>query len=263
MKRKCSKCKKDKLPTEFYSSKGKLNSWCKECFRDDHRAKYSPLKSQTDEIRKCKECRKGYAPKQRTESFFCSRDCKDKNWKNEEKKKRIALKSERPCIGCNNLIPSTARADKKWCSEECSLKARSHTMNIQRRIRTSEDVQEFKRSEIYERDGWICQLCNKAVNPKLTFPNPACASLDHVIPLSRGGSHKTTNVQLAHLRCNTSRGNKVLNLSPRPPLILKNKIVFTPSEAAILIRVSKAVLIRSIETKKSPLFRMENSEPVI
>jgi hypothetical protein len=93
------------------------------------------------------------------------------------------------------------------------------------------------------------------VNPTLTFPNPACASLDHLIPLSRGGGHKTTNVQLAHLRCNTSRGNKVLNLSPRPPLIRKNKIVFTPSESAILIGVSRAVLLRAIETKKVPVIQ--------
>lgn len=255
MKHRCTKCKKIKIESEFYFSNGKVNGWCRQCFRDDHRGKYSPLKGQTDDLRECKRCKKEYKPKLRTESFFCSRTCKDLYRREEEKRVRVASKPERVCVGCENIIPKTARADKKWCSEECSLKARSHTMNIQRRIRTSEDVQEFKRSEIYERDGWICQLCKKAVNPKLTFPNPACASLDHVIPLSRGGGHKTTNVQLAHLRCNTSRGNKVLNLSPRPPLIRKNKIVFTPSEAAILIRVSKAVLLRAIETKKVPVIQ--------
>jgi len=252
MKYKCSKCKEVKTEKAFYSSKGKVNGWCKECFRQDHRSKYSPSKGQTDNVRKCKECKKAYAPKQRTESFFCSRDCKDKNRKKEEKKKRIASKSERTCIGCNKVIPRSARVDKKWCSEECALRVRSHTMNTQRRIRTSEEIQDFKRSDIYERDGWKCQLCGKAVNPKLSFPNPACASLDHVIPLSRGGSHKTTNVQLAHLRCNTSRGNKVENLSPRPPLILNQKEVFTPSEAAKLIGVSKSVLIWSIQTSKIP-----------
>lgn len=253
MKHKCSKCQKEKTSSEFYFKNGKVNGWCKECFRQDHRKKYSPTNGQTDDLRKCRECKKVYAPKLRTESYFCSRDCKDKNRKKEEKAKRVASKSDRICIGCEKIIPKTARADKKWCSEECSLKVRSHTMNTQRRIRTSEKIQDFKRSEIYERDGWICQLCNKSVNPELSFPNPACASLDHVVPLSRGGSHKTTNVQLAHLRCNTSRGNKVLNLSPRPPLILKNKIVFTPSEAANLIGVSKAVLLRAIETKRVPV----------
>lgn len=255
MKHKCSKCKKNKASSEFYFSNGKVNGWCKKCFRQDHRKKYSPSNGQTDDLRKCRECKKEYAPKLRTKSYFCSRDCKDESKKKEEKEKRVASKSERICIGCEKIISQTARADKKWCSEECALKVRSHTMNTQRRIRTSEKIQDFKRSEIYERDGWICQLCRKAVNPNLTFPNPSCASLDHVIPLSRGGSHKTTNVQLAHLRCNTSRGNKVLNLSLRPPLIRKNKIVFTPSEASILIGVTRVVLLRAIETKKVPIIQ--------
>ena len=251
----CSRCQLKKDSSLFYVKNGKLNSWCKDCYRQDHRVKYTPSKGQTDDIRKCKQCTLEYAPKQRTESFFCSQDCKDKFRKQENKVNRIASKSERLCIGCNNKIPASARSDKKWCSEECALKVRGHTMNTQRRIRTSEAIQDFKRIDIYERDGWICQLCKKNVNPQLFFPNSACASLDHVIPLSRGGSHKATNVQLAHLRCNTSRGNKVENLSPRPSLILKQKVVFTLSEASTLIGVSKSVLLRGIETKKVPFIQ--------
>ena len=253
MKHKCSKCKKIKNSSEFYVSKGKVNSWCKGCYRQDHRGKYSPSGGQTDDVRNCRECKKEYAPKQRTESYFCSRICKDKNRKAMEKEARIASKSERLCSGCNKTIPQTARADKKWCSDVCASIVRGHTSNTQRRIRTTEEIESFKRIDVYERDNWICQLCKKPVNPNLSYPNPLCASLDHVIPLSRGGSHKTTNVQLAHLRCNTSRGNKVENLSPRPPLIVDQREVFTLGEAAILIGVSKSVLIWSIESKKVPV----------
>ena len=251
----CSKCKKIKASKDFYFSAEKVNGWCKNCFREDHRAKYVPLKGQTDDSRKCKQCSKTYKPKVRTESFFCSRKCNDAFRKEEAKRTRIETKSDRICIGCNETIPRSARADKKWCSEECSSRVRGHTMNTQRRIRTNEAIQNFKRIDIYERDGWICQLCKKAVNPKLSFPSPACASLDHVIPLSRGGSHQATNVQLAHLRCNTSRGNKVENLSPRPPLILQQKIVFSISEASKLIGVSKSVLLRGVETGKVPFIQ--------
>lgn len=253
MKYKCSKCKKSKTSTEFYTSKGKVNSWCKECYRQDHRGKYSPSGGQTDEVRNCRQCKKEYAPKLRTESYFCSRICKDKNRKEMDKAARIASKSERLCSGCNKKIPRTARADKKWCSDECASIVRGHTSNTKRRIRTTEEIENFNRNDVYERDKWICQLCKKPVNPNLSYPNPLCASLDHVIPLSRGGSHKTTNVQLAHLHCNTSRGNKVENLSPRPPLIVNQKQVFTLSEAAILIGLSRSVLIRSIETNRVPV----------
>lgn len=204
---------------------------------------------------KCRECKKKYTPKIKTESFFCSRNCKDKNRKKKDRAERIASKFERICAGCEKIIPKNSRVDKKWCSEECSSKARGHTMNAQRRIRTSDGIESFKRNDIYERDAWICQLCKKSVNPKLTFPNPSCASLDHVVPLSRGGSHRAMNVQLAHLRCNTSRGNKVENLSPRPALILNQKEVFSPTEAAKLIGVSKSVLIWSIQTSKIPFIQ--------
>lgn len=60
----------------------------------------------------------------------------------------------------------------------------------------------FKRMEIYERDGWVCQVCNKKVNKNLKYPAPMCASIDHIIPLVDGGPHTKRNTQLAHLYCN-------------------------------------------------------------
>jgi uncharacterized protein YjhX (UPF0386 family) len=61
-------------------------------------------------------------------------------------------------------------------------------------------------TEIYIRDGWICQLCKKRVDKKLKHPHPMCASLDHIVPISKGGPHLKENVQLAHLHCNLSAG---------------------------------------------------------
>ena len=47
---------------------------------------------------------------------------------------------------------------------------------------------------IYERDGWRCGICHRKVNPSLTYPNPRSASLDHIVPLARGGEHLRSNV---------------------------------------------------------------------
>lgn len=60
-------------------------------------------------------------------------------------------------------------------------------------------------SDISERDGNRCHLCRKAV-PDKVWPHPLSPSLDHVIPLSRGGIHDPDNVKLAHLRCNVEKG---------------------------------------------------------
>jgi len=53
--------------------------------------------------------------------------------------------------------------------------------------------------EIAERDEWTCQLCDSPVDPRLNYPHLLAASIDHVIPLSRGGADTQVNVQLAHL----------------------------------------------------------------
>lgn len=62
------------------------------------------------------------------------------------------------------------------------------------------------RYEIAERDGHICQLCDEPVEMGLAYPDPLSPSLDHVVPLSKGGAHDPDNVQLAHLRCNVAKG---------------------------------------------------------
>lgn len=63
-------------------------------------------------------------------------------------------------------------------------------------------------SEIAERDQWTCGLCRDAVDSALEWPDPMSASLDHIVPLTKGGVHDPANVQLAHLKCNTAKGNR-------------------------------------------------------
>jgi len=59
--------------------------------------------------------------------------------------------------------------------------------------------------EIFERDGWRCGLCGHKVNPQVKYPHPRSASLDHIVPLSKGGDHARANTQLACLVCNISK----------------------------------------------------------
>lgn len=61
---------------------------------------------------------------------------------------------------------------------------------------------------IAERDRWHCHICGLPVDSALPWPDPMSPSLDHVVPLSLGGAHAPENVRLAHVRCNTARGNR-------------------------------------------------------
>ena len=70
----------------------------------------------------------------------------------------------------------------------------------------------FSRGNIYLRDGNRCQYCGrKFASSEL--------SLDHVVPISRGGKSTWENVVCACLPCNVRKGNKLLSESDHMKLI--------------------------------------------
>jgi 5-methylcytosine-specific restriction endonuclease McrA len=70
-------------------------------------------------------------------------------------------------------------------------------------------TEEFLASEIFERDGWTCQLCFEPIDPTLRNRHPRMASLDHIKPISKGGDHTRDNVQASHYSCNARKGATV------------------------------------------------------
>lgn len=54
-----------------------------------------------------------------------------------------------------------------------------------------------------------CTLCGDAVDLSLRFPDPFSGSVDHIVPVARGGSNEINNLQLAHLVCNMRKGSRV------------------------------------------------------
>lgn len=65
------------------------------------------------------------------------------------------------------------------------------------------------RSEIAERDKWICYCCGELINKDLVYPHPMSVTLEHVIPVSLGGGHIKENCSISHYICNSKRGNRV------------------------------------------------------
>lgn len=62
--------------------------------------------------------------------------------------------------------------------------------------------------EIARRDGFRCGLCHRRVDLTTPAPQPRSPSIDHVVPLSRGGDDTRANVQLAHRACNVRKNNR-------------------------------------------------------
>lgn len=112
---------------------------------------------------------------------------------------------------CDADIPRTMRADAKFCSDECNSRAHKTTKNFRRRKPEGEKRKGtplVNLSSIGDRDGWRCHLCGKKVDRNLRHPNPLAPSLDHLVPLARGGTNDDANLAVTHLRCNLAKRDR-------------------------------------------------------
>jgi len=61
-----------------------------------------------------------------------------------------------------------------------------------------------------EKGGDLCTYCGVLMDFETIEYAPHKASVDHIVPLSRGGAHTFGNTTLACLKCNMSKFNKTL-----------------------------------------------------
>jgi hypothetical protein len=122
------------------------------------------------------------------------------------------------CVHCGKLF--TTRRRRRICSTACR-KARQaqryytnpkyrdgilHSGHARRAHKLGLDADHtINLSYIIKRDRGRCGICHKPVRAKRGRRGP---SIDHIIPLSIGGTHTLDNVQLAHLACNWSKNNR-------------------------------------------------------
>jgi hypothetical protein len=62
---------------------------------------------------------------------------------------------------------------------------------------------------IFKRDRWRCQICGRKVQTQKKNNHPRQATIDHIVPISRGGPHVSSNLQTACRQCNSRKGAKV------------------------------------------------------
>lgn len=63
----------------------------------------------------------------------------------------------------------------------------------------------------------VCGICGKPVDKSLQFPHPLSPTVDHIIPIDRGGHPSAIeNLQLAHFCCNRQKSDRVQGVAPQP-----------------------------------------------
>lgn len=58
----------------------------------------------------------------------------------------------------------------------------------------------------------ICGICGKPVDFSYRYPHPLSPTVDHIIPVSKGGHPSDlANLQLAHRCCNREKSDKLID----------------------------------------------------
>jgi hypothetical protein len=154
---------------------------------------------------------------------YCNGSCKARasrlrdperaaRWRATVAKNKLKPKVELLCAYCREMYEA-ARKDSRHCGKpNCKRRYRNVRMAYYNSLRRAQlrvqTIDSFRTIDVYNRDGWICQLCQDPVDHTLEFPDPMSASLDHKKPLIKGGEHSVYNCQQAHLRCNQKKATK-------------------------------------------------------
>lgn len=140
-------------------------------------------------------------------SRHCGPLCRDRDYEN------AAAGTVRCCLWCGDEFAPT-KGTHVYCKKDCRDRAdvdrnreEYNRRNAERRARErgARTCETFTRDEIFDRDGWICQLCFTPIDWRLVGRVSGAPTIDHVTPLIHGGQHTRVNVQAAHMSCNARK----------------------------------------------------------
>ncbi|HBV11421.1 HNH endonuclease [Glutamicibacter bergerei] len=180
------------------------------------------------ETRPCFECENDYSPANKIQKF-CSEKCR---YRHRDRGRFV------PCVECGEPLQRQSRQVvgvskhqacrgghgspgeyRKGCRCDSCLRGQAERASEYRQRHFDEYgvwlrgdwIDPLARLAIYERDSWICQLCNEPVEKGAKRGDRMAPTLDHIIPrsLQLVPDHSDGNLRTAHHWCNSSRGNRV------------------------------------------------------
>lgn len=174
----------------------------------------------------CIVCDKEFENRIKLKCLCCSRECHRKYAHNkfleskesEEYKLTLAKMREeyipkpkviKICLECGMGFES-CRARQYYCSDVCGRKALKRNQRHIRRQRVNRTYEKISLNEVIKRLGLVCGVCDKPINIQLKSPDKYSLTIDHIIPLAKGGTHTYNNIQLAHMICNTIKSDNLV-----------------------------------------------------
>lgn len=127
------------------------------------------------------------------------------------------------CTTCNKPFQSSAGRNPTRC-KRCIRRAASkvakkkYGKEFRKKARVlGVPYEPVNRLKVFERDGYKCGICGRKTKKGKKVPHPRAPTLDHIVPMAKGGGHLYSNVQCACFACNwlasDSLSNKQLTLN--------------------------------------------------
>lgn len=198
--------------------------WCECCHKQFKQRQSGTNKKAGHKVRFCSmTCRVKQAEVLRVERTAIKR-----LWtKNQQLAKRPQPKTIKvfACLTCKAQRLEKEGRWSKYCSDACkpkpkpckpnknleSFKRNKKAWRLKRKAleRGATVAQQFHPFEVFDRDGWKCQICGIKTPKELRGSyKPNAPELDHIVPISKGGQHTMTNAQTSCRSCNGAKSNK-------------------------------------------------------
>jgi HNH endonuclease len=192
----CKDCGLTKSLDEFYPIKGGryYTSYCKDCTKIRSKVRHQEKKSDTD-----------YVKNRNAQSLRWNKNNRDRvnannrRWEEANREHLSALRRKYRANWSDEKKQSMKEYYRQYAKSHPEI-YRENMHNRRAMIREA-FVEKVETRILYERDNGICGICGNHVS--LTD-----ASVDHIVPLSKGGAHSYDNTQISHLSCNQSKNNK-------------------------------------------------------
>lgn len=113
------------------------------------------------------------------------------------------------CRHCGVEYTSIRKGGTTYCSNRCAKKALKRRRDYRMRGSRSECAMVVDRIGVFTKAQWKCSCCRRKTHMPTGCNSPLEATLDHVLPLSKGGLHTPENLQLLCRQCNSKKSDTV------------------------------------------------------
>ena len=204
----------------FVATNGHHHRFCsRTCFGKERSSRKIPKKPKEKSKKTCERCGSIFVTSLSSQKY-CSRQCCNEENKRQHREQwaKDYIPKTYICKECGTAFTTECgNTHSVFCCLSCADKnarriehksARHKEYMRGARLRRDRQIAEafvekVSYEEIFRRDSGICRICGLPVLKDKHLDQNWSGSIDHIVPISKGGEHSMSNCQLAHRICNS------------------------------------------------------------